>query len=95
MEPSDARILLHLLRGQSRRGSHAERLNAFYAPQAASYDDFRERLLHGRRELIETLAPRAGERFVELGAGTGRNLLFLGEHLAGLEEITLVDLCAP
>ena len=95
MELSDARILLHLLRGQSRRGSHAERLNAFYAPQAAAYDDFRERLLHGRGELVEALAPRAGERFVELGAGTGRNLLFLGERLAVLEEVTLVDLCAP
>ena len=95
MELSDTRILLHLLRGQSRRGSHAERLNAFYAPQAAAYDDFRERLLHGRGELVEALAPRAGERFVELGAGTGRNLLFFGERLAGFGRVELVDLCRP
>ena len=93
MVASDARILLHLLRGQPRRGSHAERLQAFYAPQADAYDDFRERLLHGRQELIEMLAPAPGDRVVELGAGTGRNLLFFGDRLAGLEQATLVDLC--
>jgi S-adenosylmethionine-diacylgycerolhomoserine-N-methlytransferase len=93
MSASDARILLHLLRGQPRRGSHAERLQAFYAPQANAYDNFRERLLHGRQALIELLAPRAGECVVELGAGTGRNLLFFGERLAGLQQATLVDLC--
>jgi len=93
MSAGDARILLHLLRGQPRQGSHAERLQAFYAPQANAYDNFRERLLHGRQALIEMLAPRVGERIVELGAGTGRNLLFFGERLAGLEQATLVDLC--
>ena len=93
MPASDARILLHLLRGQPRRGGHAERLQAFYAPQANAYDDFRERLLQGRQALIEMLAPAPGERVVELGAGTGRNLLFFGDRLAGLEQATLVDLC--
>jgi S-adenosylmethionine-diacylgycerolhomoserine-N-methlytransferase len=93
MFAGDARILLHLLRGQPRRGTHAERLQAFYAPQAAAYDRFRERLLRGRRELVEQLDPRPGEHLVELGAGTGRNLLFLGDRLAGLETVTLVDLC--
>ncbi|ESQ15898.1 MAG TPA: class I SAM-dependent methyltransferase [Chromatiaceae bacterium] len=93
MPASDASILLRLLRGQPRRGSHAQRLQAFYAPQAAAYDSFRERLLHGRRELIAMLDPVAGERIVELGAGTGRNLLFFGDRLAALEQATLVDLC--
>jgi S-adenosylmethionine-diacylgycerolhomoserine-N-methlytransferase len=90
---SDARILLHLLRGQTRRGTQAQRLQSFYAPQAAAYDDFRERLLHGRQELIDSLAPRPGEHLVELGAGTGRNLLFLGERVSSLASVTLVDLC--
>lgn len=93
MPASDALILLRLLHGQPRDGTHAQQLEAFYAPQAAVYDSFRERLLHGRRELIEMLAPSAGERIIELGAGTGRNLLFLGEQLARLEQATLVDLC--
>jgi S-adenosylmethionine-diacylgycerolhomoserine-N-methlytransferase len=93
MSMADARILLHLLRGQPRHGTHAERLQAFYAPQAGAYDAFRERLLHGRRELIEQLDPRPGEHLVELGGGTGRNLLFLGERVAELGSVTLVDLC--
>lgn len=90
---ADARILLHLVRGQRRDGSHAERLEDFYGPQAEQYDAFRERLLHGRERLMELLDPAPGERVVELGAGTGRNLGFLGERLAGLAQVDLVDLC--
>jgi S-adenosylmethionine-diacylgycerolhomoserine-N-methlytransferase len=90
---SDARILLHLLRGLPQGGSHAARLQAFYGPQAAAYDDFRERLLHGRRELMESLDLRPGEHLVELGAGTGRNLRFLDGSVETLGSVTLVDLC--
>jgi S-adenosylmethionine-diacylgycerolhomoserine-N-methlytransferase len=94
----DLRVLLALLRGQRRRGPQAARLEAFYGPQAARYDGFRERLLHGRQELIDRLQPPPGGRVVELGAGTGRNLLFFdqgpgGARLAGLGRLTLVDLC--
>lgn len=92
---SEARVLLQLLRGQPRGGSHAQRLEAFYGPQARHYDRSRERLLHGRRELMELLAPPPGTRLAELGGGTGRNLEFLGERLAALETVWLVDLCAP
>ena len=49
---ADARILLQLARGTTGRGSHAERLQAFYRPQALHYDMFRERLLHGREDQI-------------------------------------------
>lgn len=90
---TDARILWQLLRGQPGRGTHAERLQAFYAPQASRYDAFRERLLHGRRELVEMLDPRPGSRVVELGAGTGRNLAFFGDRIETLERFDLVDLC--
>ena len=93
MIAGNARVVLHLLRGQPRRGSHRDRLEAFYGPQARHYDAFRERLLHGRRELIERLDPPEGSRLVELGGGTGRNLLFFGERLAGFRWLDLVDLC--
>jgi S-adenosylmethionine-diacylgycerolhomoserine-N-methlytransferase len=94
----DARILLALLRGRGRRGSHAERLEAFYGPQAERYDAFRERLLHGRAELMTRLAAPAGGHLVELGAGTGRNLLYLddapdGPGIDALGRADLVDLC--
>jgi len=90
---ADARIILRMLRGIPRRGTHAQRLEAFYAPQAGDYDRFRERLLRGRRTLMDWLAPRPGERLVELGGGTGRNLLYLGDRLATLGAVEIVDLC--
>lgn len=91
----DARTLWHLARGMPRAGNHAGRLAAFYGPQADAYDGFRERLLPGRAELLEWLAPRPGERVVELGAGTGRNPFFLGSQVHDLGELMLVDLCQP
>lgn len=90
---ADARVLWHMLRGQSRQGDHVQRLEAFYAPQAEHYDAFRARLLQGRRELLAHLAPAPGEHVVELGAGTGANLAHLGEQVADLRRVDLVDLC--
>ena len=55
---ADAGVLLSLLRGMPRSATHEERLQAFYAPQAAHYDAFRERLLQGRREST-VVAPQA------------------------------------
>ena len=99
----DTRVLLSMLRGQPRSGSHAERLAAFYGPQAGQYDAFRERLLHGRAEMVEGLMDALVERrgnldgahVVELGGGTGRNLLFFGDRLDALGRVDVVDLCAP
>ena len=90
---ADARILVALARGASRDGSHAERLQRFYAPQAGAYDSFRDGLLHGRRELIDRLPARAGDHVIELGAGTGRTLEFFGSRLAELGMVEAIDLC--
>jgi S-adenosylmethionine-diacylgycerolhomoserine-N-methlytransferase len=90
---ADSRVLWQMLRGQPRVGSAAERLQAFYAPQATRYDAFRERLLHGRSELIERLAIPADGTVVELGGGTGSNIDRLGTGLERLRRYTLVDLC--
>jgi S-adenosylmethionine-diacylgycerolhomoserine-N-methlytransferase len=92
---ADFRVLGRLLRGTARDGSVVERLTRFYADQADDYDGFRDRLLHGRSELIRFLAPRPGSRLIELGAGTGRNVEFLGPRLGALGSVTLVDLCPP
>lgn len=91
----DLKVLGQLLRGAARAGGAAERMTRFYAGQAHDYDRFRERLLHGRSELIRHLAPPAGSRVVELGAGTGRNLDFFGDRLGRLRSVALVDLCPP
>lgn len=90
---ADARVLWRLLRGQPRRGSHAERLQAFYAPQAGRYDAFRARLLHGRAAMLDWLAIAPGARVVELGCGTGASLAILGARVAQFAAFDLVDLC--
>ncbi|HYN76796.1 MAG TPA: class I SAM-dependent methyltransferase, partial [Lamprocystis sp. (in: g-proteobacteria)] len=93
MDRGEALVLWRLVRGQPRGGTAAERLQAFYGPQALHYDRFRERLLHGRLDLMKRLAPPVGADVIELGAGTGRNLEFLGERLTNLGSVELVDLC--
>ena len=90
---ADFGILRQMLRGMPRDLSHAQRLEAFYAPQAAHYDAFRERLLHGRSELVASLPLPHGAHVVELGGGTGRNVEFFGDRLAGIARVDVVDLC--
>lgn len=90
---AELRVLWSLARGRPRHGDHAARLEAFYAPQADHYDAFRERLLHGREQLARALDLRPGMHVVELGAGTGRNLDFLGAAVPELGSVELVDLC--
>lgn len=91
----DARVLLQLARGLPARRPHADALDSFYGPQAARYDDFRERLLHGRERLTSLLPCRSRGVMVELGGGTGRNLEFFGSRLDALTRVEVVDLCAP
>lgn len=90
---ADARILWRMACGQPRQGNHSARLQAFYAPQAERYDAFRERLLHGRSELVERLAFGDGMRVVELGCGTGSSLDRMGLRARRCARIQLVDLC--
>lgn len=89
--------LFHLLRGQPRHGDHAENLQSFYGPQASGYDEFREKLLHGRQEMVlRMLAAMANTdrpRLAELGAGTGKNIDYLASEVASFARIDLVDLC--
>jgi S-adenosylmethionine-diacylgycerolhomoserine-N-methlytransferase len=93
MSLAEVRTIWQLLRGMPGAGGYAHRLEDFYGPQADDYDRFRERLLPGRAELMEWLAPSSGEVVVELGAGTGRNPAFLGSRVPSLGKLTLVDLC--
>jgi S-adenosylmethionine-diacylgycerolhomoserine-N-methlytransferase len=90
---ADLRVLFHLAVAPVRGRTHAERLNSFYGKQAAGYDAFRERLLHGRQELYQQRLPcPAGGVWVDIGGGTGRNLEYLGSGLNRLRQVYIVDL---
>ena len=54
---------------------HARRMDAIYAGQRHIYDLTRKYYLLGRDRLIAELAPPPGGSVVEVGCGTGRNLI--------------------
>ena len=92
---NDAKILWHLMVSRIDGETHADRLNSFYEGQAAGYDQFRRRLLHGRRELFDNLDVPADGTWVDLGAGTGENAELWGGRIHQLRKGYLVDLCEP
>jgi S-adenosylmethionine-diacylgycerolhomoserine-N-methlytransferase len=55
--------------------SHVELMDRVYRRQRHLYDFTRKYYLVGRDELIRNLKPRRGERLVEVGCGTARNLI--------------------
>ncbi len=55
--------------------AHAARMDAIYAGQRHIYDATRKYYLLGRDRLIADLAPPPGGAVVEVGCGTGRNLI--------------------
>ena len=88
----DLRIAWKLACSPIRGDTHHERLESFYGHQADGYDSFRSKLLHGRQELIESLEFPDDGVWVDLGAGTGENVLHAGSSRDRLAEIRLVDL---
>ncbi|WP_278466824.1 class I SAM-dependent methyltransferase [Gimesia maris] len=92
---NDVKTVWQLLASRIEGQTHVERLNSFYQGQAAGYDQFRKRLLHGRCELFESLAVPENGVWVDLGAGTGENAELWGQRLQQFQHAYLVDLCQP
>jgi S-adenosylmethionine-diacylgycerolhomoserine-N-methlytransferase len=91
---SDLKTLYNIVWKTARGPTHAARMEDFYGRQAADYDDFRDRMLRGRRELYDALPAAEGGVWIEFGCGTGRNVEFLGERIRKLRKVYLVDLSA-
>jgi S-adenosylmethionine-diacylgycerolhomoserine-N-methlytransferase len=92
---ADISTIWHLARPGLRSSSLSEQLNSFYQPQSARYDSFREQLLRGRRELIDSLPLPIGAHLVDMGGGTGKSIEWLEPRLHDLSSVTIVDLCEP
>ncbi len=80
---------LHPIGGSDHQG----RLESFYAGQAASYDSFRHRFLHGRVPMIEAMPTPKGGVWVDLGGGTAANLEHLRDNLRVFSKVVVLDLC--
>lgn len=89
---ADLRTLYRLTVAPVRGQNHAERMESFYRQQASDYDTFRERLLPGRRELMQQLPFHQGAVWVDLGGGTGANLEFVRDLIPTLSKVYVVDL---
>ncbi len=68
----------------------AAQMNSIYRTQRHFYDLTRKYYLLGRDRLIEGLAPGTNGRILEIGCGTGRNLVLAGRrwpghHLVGVD----------
>jgi S-adenosylmethionine-diacylgycerolhomoserine-N-methlytransferase len=90
---SDLRVLYHMAFTPVRGGNHGDRLEAFYREQRGAYDDFRKRLLHGRKELMRRLDVPDGATLLDMGGGTGNNVEYLGDRVTKFKSIRVVDLC--
>lgn len=90
----EMKALYHLALSPIRGTTHEERLESFYRGQADAYDQYRRHLLKGREEMYAALPINEGDVLVEMGAGTGQNLEFLGERVRLPRKIYLVDLSA-
>ena len=76
------------------RSSHAETMEAFYAPQSTAYDALRESMLVARPRLMAWFGPvRSGHTWLDVGGGTGRNVHYMRPQLARFQRIVVVDVC--
>lgn len=87
----DLRTIARLAYPPASNGSHAERLESFYRGQARDYDEFRERLLTGRRELVLDLPLSSGSVWIDLAGGTAHNLRYAGSALARCARVYVLD----
>ena len=59
--------------------NHAGLMDSVYRSQRHIYDVTRKYYLLGRDRMIENLAPHDGANVLEVGCGTGRNLILAAQ----------------
>ena len=88
---ADLKTLYYVALKRLSGGDSAARVEAFYAGQAENFDNFRRRLLYGRREMVAAIEAPPGGVWVDMGGGTGWNLEQLGPRIDALGKAYIVD----
>ncbi|MCB0350019.1 MAG: methyltransferase [Bdellovibrionales bacterium] len=88
----ELKLLFHICFAQNHGVLHRDRMENYFKPQAERYDSFRDRLLHGRRELFSEIEVNAGDVWIDIGGGTGRSLEFIDEKINKLSKVYIVDI---
>jgi len=70
--------------GEGLSENHPELMDSVYRRQRHVYDFTRKYYLLGRDELIACLAVKSGDVVVEIGCGTGRNLVKMAKRYKGV-----------
>jgi S-adenosylmethionine-diacylgycerolhomoserine-N-methlytransferase len=66
-------------------GEHSELMDRVYRHQRHIYDLTRKYYLFGRDRVIRNLGLRSGDKLVEVGCGTARNLIAIGHRYSGVQ----------
>src|SRR5258705_2782340 len=75
-----------MMAGESEEdGDHAGRMDRIYRRQRYIYDLTRKYFLFGRDRLVRQLGASSGERIVEIGCGTARNLIRIARSHPGIK----------
>mmetsp|Transcript_10051 Transcript_10051/g.25834 ORF Transcript_10051/g.25834 Transcript_10051/m.25834 type:complete len:257 (-) Transcript_10051:98-868(-) len=90
----DLRVLKAMWFGSISGGSHQDQLESFYNKQAHLYDQYRHRMLHGRKPLMMRMPVSKGCVWVDLGGGTASNVEFFAKSIQSdwFEAVYVVDL---
>jgi S-adenosylmethionine-diacylgycerolhomoserine-N-methlytransferase len=92
----DYPVLLEILKPTKNDPRLDVRLQERYKKQATFYDNFRERMLHGRIELLNDLIPQNfSGTWIDIGGGTGWNIEKTYSKLSSSAKVIIVDLCEP
>jgi S-adenosylmethionine-diacylgycerolhomoserine-N-methlytransferase len=75
-------------------GDIRARMDRMYRPQVPIYDLTRKHYLLGRDRLIDGIGARPGEIVLEVGCGTGRNLVRIARRYPGIGLLG-IDAAAP
>ena len=73
------------VRNPELRSTHLALMDHIYRRQRHFYDLTRRHYLFGRDRLIRGLGAKPGQRILEIGCGTARNLIRMAKHYPGTE----------